>query len=124
MHVPGNSALTMLQSHVKAAPDSAIVRNERVRLSRLGTIARDYLQPSTVPFLKVDTQGYEDRVPDGAPDSCDRVSGLQLELRQQLFDALVERLRALGFSIWVISPGFHDHDSGRMLQVDATFFCD
>jgi hypothetical protein len=43
---------------------------------------------------------------------------------QQLFDALLERLRGLGFSIWAIWPGFYDPDTGRMLQVDATFFRD
>lgn len=135
MHIAGNSvsssALNMLNIHAKAAPGSGYVGNERVRLSRLDTLARGYLQPGTVPFLKIDTQGYEDRVLDGATELLGRVSGLQLELSlvtlyegQQLFDTLVERLRALGFSIWTIWPGFCDPDSGRMLQVDATFFRD
>lgn len=135
IHIAGNSvsssALVMLQSHVTAAPSSGCVSNERVRLSRLDTMARSYLHPGTVPFLKIDTQGYEDRVLDGATDLLAKVSGLQLELSfvplyegQQLFDALVERLRALGFSIWAIWPGFHDPHTGRMLQVDVTFFRD
>lgn len=135
MHIAGNSvsssALGMLDSHDKAAPGATYVGSERVRVSRLDTIARDYLQPETVPFLKIDTQGYEDRVLDGAPDLLVKARGLQLELSfiplyegQQLFDALVERLRSLGFSIWAIWPGFSDPVSGRMLQVDVTFFRD
>lgn len=135
MHIAGNSvsssALEMLDRHAKAAPGSAYVGNERTRLTRLDTMARDYLQSGTVPFLKIDTQGYEDRVLDGATDVLDRISGLQLELSfvplyegQKLFDALVERLHAQGFSIWAIWPGFYDPRSGRMLQVDATFFRD
>jgi FkbM family methyltransferase len=133
MHIAGNSvsssALGMLESHAKAAPGSAYVGSERVRLSRLDTMARGYLQPGAVPFLKIDTQGYEDRVLDGAMDMLDMIYGLQLELSfvplyegQQLYDTLVERLRVLGFSIWAIWPGFCDPVSGRMLQVDATFF--
>lgn len=133
IHVAGNSfsssALEMLDSHSKAAPGSAYVGSERVRLSRLDTLAPDYLRPDTVPFIKIDTQGYEDKVLNGATDLLGRVSGLQLELSfvplyegQQLFDPLVERLRALGFSIWAIWPGICDPRSGRMLQVDAIFF--
>jgi FkbM family methyltransferase len=135
MHIAGNSvsssALGMLDSHAKAAPDSAYVGNERVRLAPLDTMARAYLQPETVSFLKIDTQGYEDRVLDGASELLGTICGLQLELSfvplyegQQLFDGLVERLRGLGFSIWAIWPGFYDPDTGRMLQVDATFFRD
>lgn len=133
IHVAANSfsssALEMLDSHSKAAPGSAYVGSERVRLLRLDTLAPDYLRPDTVPFIKIDTQGYEDKVLNGATDLLGRVSGLQLELSfvplcegQQLFDPLVERLRALGFSIWAIWPGLCDPRSGRMLQVDAVFF--
>lgn len=135
INIAGNSfsssALEMLDSHGKAAPGSAYVGSERVRLSRLDTLAPDYLQPDTVPFIKIDTQGYEDKVLNGATDLLGRVSGLQLELSfvplydgQTLFDALVERLRAQGFSIWAIWPGLCDPRSGRMLQVDAIFFRD
>jgi FkbM family methyltransferase len=133
IHIAGNSVsssvLRMLDNHTKAAPDSAYVDNERVQLSRLDTLTQSYLQPGIVPFLKIDTQGYEDRVLDGAKELLDRVIGLQLELSfaplyegQQLFDVLVERLREMGFSIWAIWPGFCDPHSGRMLQVDVTFF--
>ena len=133
LYVAGNSvsssALAMLQYHVDAAPDSVYVSRERVRLSRLDTMASEYWHPGDVPFLKIDTQGYEDRVLNGATNVLERVRGLQLEASlvplydgQQLFDVLIERLRLLGFTIWAIWPGFHDPQSGRTLQVDITFF--
>jgi FkbM family methyltransferase len=135
MYIAGNSVssspLAMLESHVMAEPASACVGTDRVPLSRLDTMACAYLDPPCVPFLKIDTQGYEDRVLDGAPDVLQKVCGLQLELSfvylyqgQQLFDPMVKRLYALGFSIWAIWPGFQDPQSGRMLQADATFFRD
>jgi FkbM family methyltransferase len=135
MHIAGNSvsssALEMLDSHVGAAPSSIYVGSERVALSRLDSMVCDYLNPDTVPFLKIDTQGYEDRVLDGAPDLLTKVRGVQLELSfvplyegQKLFDDFVKRLRASGFSIWAIWPGLCDPYSGRMLQVDAAFFRD
>lgn len=135
IHIAGNSvsssALEMLESHAKAAPDSAFVGTERVPLTRLDTVAGTYLGADAVSFLKIDTQGYEDRVLDGATALLQEAKGLQLELSlvplyegQQLFDVLVERLRTMGFSIWAIWPGFFDPHNGRMLQVDATFFRD
>ncbi len=135
MHIAGNSvsssALGMLGSHAKADPASAYVGTERARLSRLDVLSRDYLRTGSVPFLKIDTQGYEDRVLAGATELLRNVAGLQLELSfvplyegQQLFDTLVNRLNALGFSIWGVWPGFYDPSNGRMLQVDVAFFRD
>lgn len=92
-------------------------------------MSRGYLEPGTVPFLKIDTQGYEVRVLDGATALLNVIIGLQLELSfvplyegHKLYDALADRLRALGFSIWGIWPGIHEPNSGRMLQVDVVFF--
>lgn len=135
IHISENSVssslLDMLDSHTNAAPGSAYIGDEVVSLARLDTAALDYMRPESVSFLKIDTQGYEDRVLNGATSVLSQVRGLQLELSfvplygsQLLFEALTERMRALGFSIWAIWPGFCDPPSGRMLQVDATFFRD
>lgn len=133
IHVSKNlvssSALRMLDTHISAAPDSAYIENERVRVCTLDSIAPPYLSTSMAAFLKIDTQGYEQHVLNGAAESLERIKGIQLELSlvplydgQLLFDALVSRLTASGFSIWSIEPGFCDERNGRMLQVDATFF--
>jgi len=135
MHIAGNSvsssALEMLDTHADAAPGSSYIGSEHVPLSQLDTLACNYLKPETRLFVKIDTQGYEDRVLDGATEILREARGLQLELSlvplyqgQKLFDDLVERLRTLGFSIWAIWPGFCEPHTGRMLQVDAIFFRD
>jgi FkbM family methyltransferase len=135
MHIAGNSvsssALPMLDQHASAAPQSAYVGTERVRLARLDALASDYLAQATVPFLKIDTQGFEDRVLDGAIGLMDRLAGLQLEMSmvplyegQQLFDAMHARLLGLGYSVWALWPGFRDPHSGRMLQMDAVYVRD
>lgn len=135
IHCAGNSVsssiLEMLGSHSNAAPDSAYVGGERVRLTTLDTLGMSYLTPSTVSFLKIDTQGYEDRILDGAPGILANATGMQLELSlvplyegQQLFDSLIDRVRTLGFEIWSLCPGFFDPHTGRLLQVDAIFFRD
>jgi len=133
IHVAGNSVsssvLEMLDAHTSAAPKSVYVGKERVTLLRLDSIAPDYLRPDSVAFLKIDTQGYEDRVLLGATGLFDRLVGLQLELSlvplykgQCLFEEMVEQVKANGFELWGMTQGFVNSQSGRLLQVDATFF--
>lgn len=133
IHVAGNSVsssvLEMLEPHAIAAPKSRYVATEKVRVNTLDAVLGGDLQAGMVPFLKIDTQGYEDRVLDGANGVVARTRGLQLELSfvplyegQKLFDELMTRVRTLGFSVWAMWPGFCDSESGRMLQVDVVFF--
>lgn len=133
INVSGNSVsssiLDMLHSHASVAPGSRYVARERVPLRRLDAIAADHVAPGATPFLKIDTQGYEAQVLDGAAGLLERVAGLQLELSlvplyagQSLHRELIDRLDAAGFDLWALWPGFTDPASGRMLQVDAAFF--
>lgn len=133
INIAGNSVsssiLEMLDSHASAAPQSRYVARERVPLRRLDAVAPDHVAPGDTPFLKIDTQGYETQVLDGAGQWLERVAGLQLELSlvplyagQALYRDLLDRLDAAGFELWALWPGFTDPASGRMLQVDAAFF--
>ena len=133
IHVAGNSqsssVLGMLEAHASAAPESAYVGSEKVPLRRLDTLASGYFRPDSVSFLKIDTQGYEDRVLQGATGLLDRFVGLQLELSlvplyegQRLSDDLTAQVQASGFELWAMSQVFSDPRSGRLLQIDATFF--
>ncbi|MBS0312071.1 MAG: FkbM family methyltransferase [Proteobacteria bacterium] len=133
IHVAGNSesssVLNMLDSHAAAAPESVYVGSERVPLRRLDDLAQGYLQQDSILFVKIDTQGYEDRVLQGAPNILARAVGLQLELSlvplyegQRLYDEMVDELKALNFELWGVTPTFVDPESGRLLQIDATFF--
>jgi len=131
IYVAGNSVsssvLNMLDSHTRAAPESAYINSERVPLRRLDTLAPDYLRHNSNLFVKIDTQGYEDRVIDGAMEVLPHISVLQLELSliplydgQQLFDEMIHKLKIYGFELWAISPVLIDTQSGRLLQIDAT----
>lgn len=133
IHIAGNSAsssvLDMLDTHSNAAPESRYIGAERVPLRRLDTLALDYLRPDSIPFLKIDTQGYEDRVLRGAGELLGRIHGLQLEISlvplyddQVLMDELMGKVKAMGFNLWAIRPVFFDRSTGRLLQIDATFF--
>jgi FkbM family methyltransferase len=132
IHVSANSfsssALDMLPAHLRSAPESRYVGSERVPLRRLDGIAGPYLRPDSVTLLKIDTQGFEDRVLEGAAGILPRVAAIQLELSlvplyagQKLLPEMLDRLRGLGFLPWALWPAFIDQDGARLLQVDATF---
>jgi FkbM family methyltransferase len=135
IHIAGNSVssslLGMLKSHLAAAPTSDYVGSEPVQMQTLDSLAKEYCGPDARVFIKIDTQGFESQVLDGAADLLKRAAGLQLELSllplyesQILYDELVERVRQLGFTPWAIWPALFDPNTGRMMQADATFFRD
>jgi FkbM family methyltransferase len=126
-----SSALGMLNTHLAAAPDSAYVGRETVPIGRLDTIAGGYLDSNSRLLIKMDTQGFEDRVLDGAPEILLKTAGLHMELalaplyeNQCNYDEMLDRVKGLGFTLWGIDPGFFDSKSGRTLSVDATLFRD
>jgi FkbM family methyltransferase len=132
IHVAGNSAsssiLDMLPAHERASPESGYVSTESAPLRRLDAAAAQFLGESRRALLKIDTQGYEDRVLAGAAGIMDRIVAVQTELslvplysNQLLFEEMLHRLEALGFVLYAIHPNFVDERSGRTLQVDGYF---
>lgn len=124
-----SSLLPMLARHEAVAPASRYVASELVQMRRLDDVAEPELSDAARPFLKLDVQGFESRVLDGAESILRRVVGLQVELDlvslydgSVLMENIVARLRGLGFTPYRIVPGFTDRRSGRMLQVDGMFF--
>lgn len=133
INVSGNSVsssvLPMLDAHAEAAPRSAYVGTEDVPLISLDSAVKEYLRPGDRAFLKIDTQGYEWEVLDGARTTMNSVVGVHCELslvqlyrEQRLWTDIVERLTRDGFELWGLAGGFADPRDGRTLQIDATFF--
>lgn len=133
LHVAGNSVssstLRMLPSHVSAAPESSYVGTELVEQATLDDLIPQIFDEDSRIFLKIDTQGSEDRVLNGATKQLRCVQGIRLELSlvplyegQKLFDELDARLLEYGFHRWAVEPAFSDIHTGRMLQIDGTYF--
>jgi FkbM family methyltransferase len=133
LHVAGNSAsssiLPMLPEHERFAPESANVGAVAVEVRRLDDLADEVIRDARRPLLKVDAQGFEERVLDGARLALGRFVGVQVELSIiPLYDGapastqLVDRLAVDGFTLMSIEPGFSDPATGRLLQYDGLFF--
>jgi FkbM family methyltransferase len=129
IHVSANSysssALDMLESHLRAAPESRYVGEERVPLRRLDALAAPYLRADDVTLLKIDTQGFEDRVLAGASGILPRIAAVQLELSlvplyagQKLLPEMLEALRRWGFAPWGAWPELVEPATGRLLQLE------
>ncbi len=132
MHIAGNSVssspLPMLDRHVRAEPGSRITGTERVRVERVDVLAADAIGRATAPYLKIDTQGFEQEVLDGAGEVLQRVVGLELELSfvelyegQLLWRAQLDAVEALGFRLAGITGEFFDEATGETLQALASF---
>lgn len=124
-----SSVLPMLENHRRAAPGAVYVGSELVPVTRLDRAATSLLSGAQRIFLKVDVQGYEFQVLEGATEVLRRVVGVQLELSlvplyegQALFPTLMDRMQRQCFEVWGIIPGLVDNTSGRLVQTDAIFF--
>lgn len=133
LNIAGNSVsssvLPMLASHSKAAPESIYQGKESVPLTTLDLIVPKYIGQACAPLLKIDTQGYEWQVLDGAMEILPRVRGILMEVSliplyegQHLWRESIERLEAAGFVLWALESVFVDSANGRTLQMDALFF--
>jgi FkbM family methyltransferase len=132
LNIAGNSVsssvLPMLAAHSNAAPQSIYLGKETVPLTTLDLVARNHLGTAQAPFLKIDTQGYEWQVLDGASHALSVARGVQLELSliplyegQKLWLECISRMENLGFTLWALEPAFVNPSNGRTLQLDATF---
>lgn len=133
INISGNSTsssiLPMKALHESAAPQSRYVGTETVPVRSLDEFAHPVLDQAHAILLKIDTQGYEMPVLDGATRLLERVVGVQIELSlaplydgQKLFLEVIDWLALRGFELWSVIPGFVDSNSGRMLQMDGVFF--
>ena len=133
INISGNSVsssvLPMTEAHSSAAANSAYVASEKVSIAKLDTIASEYLSTASRPFLKIDAQGFESQVLDGAREALAQAQGVLCELSlvplyegQRLWLDMIERLESAGFTLWSIQKGFTDPRDGKTLQVDAIFF--
>jgi FkbM family methyltransferase len=134
VNIAGNSEssslLPMLERHVTALPVSKYLGAEETELLPLDDVVPEYLTPdeATSLALKMDVQGFEGEVLDGAPRTLKHTKVIYTEMslcplydREVPFLDLYSRITKLGFRCVGISPGFLDPATWEVLQVDATF---
>ena len=133
INIAGNSQssslLDMLPEHVKSAPSSAYIGKEKITVRKMDTIFNQYYGEGDHILLKIDTQGFEKQVLDGAEQSLSKITGIQLEMsliplyaNEMLYLEMIAFLKGKGFILMSIENGFANPTTGQLLQVDGLFF--
>ena len=124
-----SSLLPMRPEILDVSPTSRTVARERVALATLDSVFDDYVGAADRVLLKIDTQGYERAVLEGAATSLARLTGIQLELSliplyegETTWLGMIDYLAQRGFEPRLIIPGYFDRHLMRLLQVDGVFF--
>lgn len=124
-----SSLLPMFNTLKDAAPGAVYIGKEKVHVETLDSIAPKYLVEGERFFLKIDAQGFEMNVLEGAKSTLHNCQGILCELslvplyeNQILWLEVIDFFKKSGFTIWSVQKGFVDKKNGRALQLDAIFF--
>jgi FkbM family methyltransferase len=133
INIAGNNAessslLAMCDRHVAEAPEAAYVGREEIRIETLDGVRDSLLKPSDRIWLKLDVQGYEFSVLQGANGTLKNVYGLEAELSLVplyeggiLMAEALERIGAMGFKLVNVEECFVDAQGLRTLQLNGIF---
>lgn len=132
INIAGNSysssLLDMLPSHLKSDPDSRYNGKETIEVKTVDSIFDRLCGKTGGVYMKIDTQGFESKVLTGAANTLQRIHTVQMEMSlvplykgELLFNELYSVMEGKGYSLVALVPGFSDHNSGQVLQVDGIF---
>jgi len=132
INIAGNSTssslLEMLPTHLKSAPESRYVAKEVVEIKTLDSMINELCSKEDNIYLKIDTQGYTNKVIEGGKDSLLRIGTIQLEMSliqlyegEPLFAEMHAFLSQRNYCLVSIEAGFSDLKSGQLLQVDGIY---
>ena len=123
-----SSILNIKKEHLISEPKSKYIRREKILIKKLDGLNEIFKNYNNI-YLKIDTQGYEENILNGAKSLIKSIKGLQLEMSvyplyegQLLFNKFFEKLEKLDFEIWDIERTFSNPNTGKILQIDAILF--
>jgi FkbM family methyltransferase len=104
------------------------IGTEMVAMRRLDAVLADFVMPGETPFLKLDTQGAERAILDGAVGVLARFPAIQAEMSLVAlyagggpFEDVVDFLRGHGFRMEMTAPVTFSQALGRQVEIDAVF---
>lgn len=127
-HLTSSSILPITDRHVDASPSSGTITTQEINVATLDSLSEKIIKPEDKIFMKVDVQGYEKHVLNGAKNTLNQIHVIELELSFSkmyeggpLFSEMLSFLDQLGFSLVAINQVFSDPATGHMLQADGVF---
>lgn len=133
LNIAGNegkssSLLPQKELEFGTATAARYVGAETVQVTTLDQVGGSLLEEGSRVYLKIDVQGTEFDVLDGAGPFLSEVLAVELELA--LFSmyegnadwrAICDRLAEEGFVFFAVDPGYTDWESGRLIEMDGLF---
>lgn len=123
-----SSILNMLPKHLNSAAESKYIYQEPIDINRLDTIFNLFCNGKSNVMLKIDTQGFEKYVLEGATESLKYIQIIQLEMsiiplyeNEMLYIEMINNLNGKGYQLFSLENGFSDPTTGQLLQVDGLF---
>jgi FkbM family methyltransferase len=125
-----SSLLNILPIHLNSAPDSKYIRKEKVKMYKLDTFIDEFKKYKNI-LIKIDAQGYENYILDGAKKliRLRNLKGLFIEVsfaklykNQKTFDYFYNELNNKGFDIWAVEKVLIEKGTGRLLQINLLEF--
>ena len=113
---------------IAAAPGAAYVDRVETPVVTLDSVFDRYRTNNEKTFLKIDTQGFEWEVLQGALTALPHIFGARIELSilplyegQKLYLEIMNFMDAAGFTLNGIIPVFGEVSTGQLLQFDAVY---
>ncbi len=124
---PSSSLLPMAESHKISFPFSQKEIIEEINVVKLDDIANQ-LEIQDPLLIKIDVQGFEDKVIAGGAETVKKANVVITELSveelyngQKLFDDIYNTLKGLGFQYRGNYQQLNSPNDGRVLQMDGIF---
>lgn len=121
--LPSSSAL------LKALPRTKVSKTVQIPMKTLDALFAELDLPSERVFVKLDTQGFEMPILQHAPETLQKITGLQVEMSlfplyegEALFDEVIAFLKSQGFHAHMLIETNFSRTLERQLQVDGLFF--
>jgi hypothetical protein len=118
----------MMPAHVKQEPESMVISKQKINVKRLDTVWNEISPGTGNVFLKLDVQGFEKFVLQGAESSLKHIKLIQLEMAlvplykdELLLAEMLRYMEGLGFSLYNLMGGFNNFETGQQFQVDGIF---
>ncbi|WP_373549801.1 FkbM family methyltransferase [Haliscomenobacter sp.] len=123
-----SSILNMLPVHLSSAPESKYVATEEIEIKKIDSIFSTFCAKEESVMMKIDTQGYEKNVLEGATESLHKIKIIQLEMsiaplyeNEMTYLEMIKYLDNKGYQLFNLENGFTDSTTGQLRQVDGIF---
>jgi FkbM family methyltransferase len=123
-----SSILNMLPKHSESKAGLSYIAKQEIEIKKLDNIFSSFVEGENRVMLKIDTQGYEKNVIDGALESLKRISVIQLEMSlvplyegEMLLPEMIKYIENKGFQLFSLENGHYNRQTGQLLQADGIF---